>query len=290
VQEGPDKIGPASPILFRLLLQDFGHNGGKQSQEQLAPHMVTVHGDEFVESYAYRWLQATDRDGSYNDVAFADINGDGACDFLAAIEAEKEGGESAKYTTITTNDRIAPCVVFNKNGSFSGERVDLPNPYFGENTAAFYITTVRFGAERLVALTTAEFRGHHIGFRKFVFQLYAYRDGKFVEVTKDLVSGKIDTDEANQAQIQVLDLDSDGDDDIYFGRYARAIQVYLNDGRRFVRKEIAVSLPKGQKAVAFLRTQLQSAQSWLCCTYQHGSIGLAARSARCLVPASGGGG
>jgi hypothetical protein len=230
------------------------NNGGKQSQEQLAPHMVTVRGDEFVESYAYRWLQATDRNGSYNDVAFADINGDGACDFLAAIEAEKEGGESAEYTTITTNDRIASYVVFNKNGSFSGERVDLPNPYFGENTAAFYITTVRFGAERLIALTTAEFRGHHIGFRKFVFQLYAYRNGKFVEVTEDLVSGKIDTDEANQAKIQVLDLDSDGDDDIYFGRYARAIQVYLNDGRRFVRKEIAVSLPKGQKAVAFLRT------------------------------------
>ena len=38
------------------------NNGGNQSQDQLAPHIVTVRGDEFVESYAYRWLQATDKE------------------------------------------------------------------------------------------------------------------------------------------------------------------------------------------------------------------------------------
>lgn len=49
--------------------------------------------------------------------------------------------------------------------------------------------------------------------------MFAYRGGQFVELTEDLVSGTIDNDEANQAQIRVLDLDGDGDEDIYFGRY-----------------------------------------------------------------------
>ena len=217
------------------------NNGGWRSQDFLAPHFVTVRANEFVETYAPNWLKGTD------------VNGDGKCDFLAAIEAEKAGSESDEYTTVTTNDRIASYVVFNKDGTFSGESLDLPNPVFGENTAAFSIAIVPFNNERLIALTSAEFRGHHLPFRKFVFQLFAYRGGQFVELTEELVSGTIDNDQANQAQIRVLDLDGDGDEDIYFGRYARAIQVYLNDGQQFVRKEISVSLPDGQKAVAFLR-------------------------------------
>lgn len=61
-----------------------------------------------------------------------------------------------------------------------------------------------------------------------MFQLFAYRDGELVDSRGPRIRA-IDTDDANQAQIQTLDLDADGDDDIYFGRYARAFQVYINE-------------------------------------------------------------
>jgi hypothetical protein len=230
------------------------NNGGKESQTFLAPHFITVGQDGFEETSAAYWLRGTDKDGSYNEIALADVNGDGACDFLAAIEAEKAGSGTEEYTTVTTNDRIASYVVFNRKGTFAGESLDLPNPVFGENNAAFSIATVPFNGETLIALTTAEFRGHHLPFRGFVFQLFAYRGGEFVEVTEDLVSGTIDNDEANQSQIRVLDLDADGDEDIYFARYSGAIQVYINNGGQFVRKRISVDVPGGQKAVAFVRS------------------------------------
>jgi hypothetical protein len=86
-----------------------------------------------------------------------------------------------------------------------------------------------------------------------VFQLFAYRDGQFIEVTEDLVSGTIDNDYANQSQIRVLDLDADGDQDIYFARYAGAIQIYVNNGKQFVHRRINLDVPEGQKAVAFVR-------------------------------------
>ncbi len=245
--ESCDVDGDGFPEIY------VNNNGGLRSQAYLAPHFITVRDNGFQESYAANWLEGTDKDGSYNEIALSDVDGDGRCDFLAAIEAEKAGSEDEEYTTVTTNNRIASYVVFNRNGRFSGESLDLPNPVFGENTAAFSIATVPFKGETLIALTSAEFRGHHLPFRKFVFQLFAYRGGQFVEVTKDLVSGTIDNDQANQSQIRVLDLDADGDQDIHFARYAGAIQVYINDGQRFVHKRIRVDVPEGQKAVAFVR-------------------------------------
>ncbi len=107
----------------------------------------------------------------------------------------------------------------NQAGSFSGERIDLPNPYFGKNNAAFSIALTKVGSETLIALNSSEFKGHQAGFGKFAFQLFALRDGQFVEVTKEKVVGQLQNDEANQSLIRFFDVDGDGDQDIYLSRY-----------------------------------------------------------------------
>lgn len=227
----------------------INNNGGPQSKGFLEVHIVSVGTGSFLETFVPSYTEGVDKHGSYNRVRLADVNGDAKCDFLAAIEVEKRD----EYTVANANERINSYIILNRQGSFSGARLDLPNPPFGSNNAAFSIETAWVNGEQLVALTSSEFRGHSVGFRKFAFQLFAFRKGVFFEVTKDILSGKIEIDEAGQAEIRFSDIDSDGDIDIYLSRYSAAIQVFLNDGKRLVRRTLKVDAPPGQKAVAFLR-------------------------------------
>lgn len=148
----------------------INNNGGPQSTDILQVHIVSVGAGKIVERYAATFLGGMDRHGSYNDVRFADADGDGECDLLAAIEVEK----ADETSSANANDRIQSYVILNRIGGFDGVRLDLPNPYFGKNNAAFSIEAAAVNGERLVALDSSEFRGHTTGFRKFAFQLFAF--------------------------------------------------------------------------------------------------------------------
>ena len=183
---------------------------------------------------------------AHNYTAFEDIDRDGDCDFLAAREVHKP---SAADPSITRS-----FVLINRQGSFREGRLFLPNTPFGRDNSAFGIASTVADSEVLVALTSSELKSFETGWQKFVLQIFALRNGQFVEVTDQKLVGRINNITANQSFVRFADIDGDGDDDLYISRYDRnaGVYVYLYEDGRFIGKEVRLRGPSGQKAVAFL--------------------------------------
>ena len=108
--------------------------------------------------------------------------------------------------------------------------------------------------EVVVALTPSYIASHEQGFRKLALQLFARRDGQFIEVTKERLVGSVNNREANQSFIRFADVDGNGDEDFYLTRYDNNIVTFLQSNNNFYAKKVNVNDPSGQKAVAFLKS------------------------------------
>ena len=206
------------------------------------------------------YILGFDHLGHYNNIVFDDVDDDGDCDFLAAIEVMKVGsgnesmnGKTRSFAMLNKGEGIVHRPYYT---SYFSQRIELPNPPFGSNNSAFGIGAGRLGGEVVVALTSLEYQRHqgNATFRKFAFQLFALRNGQFVDVTNDKLSGKIRNKNAGQKFVKFFDIDGDGDDDIYLTLYDRSVQVYMNEGNKFTLKRIPVRGANGEKAVVFLRS------------------------------------
>jgi len=197
----------------------------------------------------------------HNFTALVDIDKDGDCDLLSAYESlvpiKKNGalvgGMGFPYDPADVAKHQS-YVNFNENGNFRTGIKLLPNPAFGRKTSAFGIGgTKTANGEVVVALTSSSIQSHEQGFSKFALQLFAWRDGQFVEVTKERLVGSVNNREANQSFIRLADLDGDGDEDFYLTRYDNNIVAFLQSNNKFYGKKVNVNGPSGQKAVAFLK-------------------------------------
>jgi hypothetical protein len=199
----------------------------------------------------------------HNFVALVDIDKDGDCDLLAAYESlvpikrngTMTGARGLPYDQ-SDIDKYQSYVNFHKKGSFRTGINLLPNPAFGRKTSSFGIGGTKMAnGEVVVALTSSYFPSEEQGFSKFALQLFAWRDTKFKEVTKDLLVGSVTNREATQSFIRFADLDGDGDEDFYLTKYDDNIVAFLQSDGKFYAKKINVSGPSGQKAVAFLKAK-----------------------------------
>ena len=198
----------------------------------------------------------------HNFTAFVDIDKDGDCDLLSAYESlvpimrngPMVGAMGFPYDQADI-DKHQSYVNFNKNGTFQTGIKLLPNPAFGRKTSAFGIGgTKTASGEVIVALTSSYIPSHQQGFSKFALQLFAWRDGQFVEVTKERLVGSVNNREANQSFIRFADVDGNGDEDFYLTRYDNNIVTFLQSNNNFYAKKVNVNGPSGQKAVAFLKS------------------------------------
>ena len=226
---------------------------GRGNRAFTTPHMIKFDGQNFIDGRPHGWMRKVDTEGAHNYIAFDDVNGDGHCDMMAAFEVFKRGDANTAYQNVNATAATMSYVVLNEDGILIGQRIDLPNPYFGKDNSAFSIALTKAGGETLVALDSSQFRGNHFDFRKFALQMFSLRGDTLVEVTDEKIVGKIDSDLASQSFVRVFDIDGDGDDDIYLTRYGRGVQIYLYHEGKYLLQRLALGLPDGQKAVAFLK-------------------------------------
>jgi hypothetical protein len=236
--------------------------GGRQSVFVNNVNSPFIQNQEFLQAEAFvagsgvsdasprAMVGGMDNNGAHNFVEFADADGDGDCDFLAAFEVWKVGGANEAYENRNRNNSMHSYVLLNSGGKFRS-RIDLPGPPFGSNNSAFGIGAGKLGQTPVVALTSSEFRGHKEGFSKFAFQLFAWQGGRFLDVSGSALSGRISNRTANQSFVKFKDIDGDGDDDIYLTRYDSGIKVYLQENGKLVSRSISAG-GRGERAVAFL--------------------------------------
>ncbi len=208
------------------------------------PAYITLANGQFTEATANNVSGMVDL-AAANDVRLADIDGDGRCDLLAATEV----WDSNKTPPASRNAYM----LINKDGSFPGPSVPLPDPPYGAEQAGFYLATTRLNGVPLVALdSSANVNGPYRG---VAVQLFAYANGAFTEVTKNLLSGELPAqDTANQARLRFMDIDGDGNPDLYLSLYRGPLQVYLYRQGKFVLTSLPVPLSGHMNAVAFLRS------------------------------------
>jgi len=204
----------------------------------------------FHEYPAKQWVFMLLNAGAHNSLNFADVDGDGWCDMLAAYEVPnpKTFGPPGVFQSF---------VSLNAGGRIGKSPMMLPNPAFGKHHAGFDIRSITVGGEALVFLTAAEFTGFsRDGWNKYQMQVFRLENNAFVEVTKDKLNKQLPIDYAGQKDIRFQDIDNDGDPDIYLSSYTDEIVIYRNKGGKFVAETVRKADGRRHKAVAFLDNPL----------------------------------
>ncbi|MBI4923683.1 MAG: hypothetical protein HY834_18240 [Devosia nanyangense] len=228
-----------------IYINNYGHPDGDEFN---APQIVQMKNGQFVETDVTRWYAATGRHGANNSITFADIDGDGDCDLLSAMEAAKW-----QTSALTFPGEVGAFAVLNANGKLDGNAIAVPNPHFGDDNGAFSFEMLNQGSDRLFFVHSSAYEGPNgQNFHDNFLQAYRYLDGAFVEVTDEVIDKQFAMWSANQRWVRFEDIDRDGDSDLYFSGYTGDIAIYRNLGGKF-RREIVLKDPGGgSMGVAFL--------------------------------------
>jgi len=232
----------------QIYVNNYGQPGGGQG----AP--VLLHRDEKGEwsdwsVTAWMWFSQFPN-GALNSVRFFDVDGDGRCDFLAALEVSKWG--AANDAAATFPGVNASFALLNLGDKFSGKPVNVPNPYFGDDQHGEDFAMTVVNGRKIGIVDSSKFHSHTEYMKGFVLQAYEFKDGTFTEVTKDVLKGAPKEFSANGHFILFDDFDHDGDPDMYFSTYDHAIYVYRNDNGVFTLTPLLPDDGQWTKAVAFL--------------------------------------
>ncbi len=237
-------------------LEVFFNNYGHVADEDPKSAVLILQriDGEWREADARRWFAPEfPRPGARNYVQFADLDGDGRCDFLMAHEVAKWNDDN----TLTFPGETEAYVMLNEGGSFTHNRpIDLPDPHFGTDSAFFAVEALKEGdADPLVFSVADAFTqglGGRTHFDGHFIQVWRFTDGAFVDVTAEVIDRQLGERTANHHYLRFTDIDGDGDLDFYFSRYDTLIAWYRNRGGRFTRETVRKVEGKAVSA-AFLR-------------------------------------
>lgn len=210
------------------------------------PSVIRLIDGKFKEGRTDKWVPWLAVHGAHNSVTFSDIDGDGDCDVLAALEVAKwsNGNEP------TFPGQSESYALLNENGVISHEPIEAPDPHFGDHNAAFDFVMLHENGDRLFFLLSSKYTKPG-GFRGNIVQVYRLSDGAFTEVTDEVIDRQWDMHFSNS--IRFADIDYDGDTDLYFSIYFGDIVIFRNLGGTF-RREKVLNNPGGfSSSVAFLR-------------------------------------
>ena len=200
------------------------------------------------ETMAAEFINNLAMSGAHNSVAFADVDGDGACDMLGAREVpnpEKFPNPINFESYVLINDtgrqlRRTPIFFF-------------PNPAFGVHHAGMSAQLAEINGQRLVFLSSGrEMAWRDGGYDKYQMQVFHYDGNGFVEVTSETIDRQLPIKYAGQNKIRFADIDQDGDTDLYMSVYPDEIAIYRNVGGKLTRERVRKADGSGTKAVAFL--------------------------------------
>jgi hypothetical protein len=228
-----------------IYINNYGH---PDADEFSVPRIVQMRDGQFVESDVTPWYRATGRHGANNAITFEDVDGDGDCDLLSAME-----GAKWENSALTFPGEIGAFAVLNDNGVLNGKAIAVPNPHFGDDNGAFSFEMLAGGGAPVFFVHSSAYVGPNgQNFHDNYLQAYRYTDGAFVEVTDEIIDKQFAMWSANQRWVRFADIDRDGDSDIYFSGYTDDIAIYRNVDGKF-RREIVLKDPGGgSMGAAFL--------------------------------------
>jgi hypothetical protein len=213
-----------------------------------APSMIRMTANGFEETDVRKWLKSMDRHGANNKIEFHDIDGDGDCDLLSAMEVAKHGTKTLTYPETESYAYL------NDGGQFIVKPLVTPNPHFAPDSSAFTFTMLNEGGNRLFFVHSSFYGGPDgDDIHDAYLQAYRYVDGAFVEVTDEVIDKQLPLWSVNSSYVRFNDIDKDGDQDLYFAMYSGDIHIYRNLGGQKFRLEKVMNEPDGgTKAIAFL--------------------------------------